>query len=237
VVNGDLRVERKTNGTADHAALFLQQSGAATTSSFVIRANASTGALEIKDAVAAATAIKLRPGGANNSIVVAPEVGGQARVGIGKTTPSGTLDVQGTIFLSGAQIHPDFVFEPTYDLESIEEHAQYMWTNKHLPAVGAGEYDENGLARFELGKDHVGLLEELEKAHIYIEQLNAEVKALQEGRDGGDELRRSNQELSALNEALVTRNLQLEADQEALSAKVAEIERTLATIERSLARD
>ena len=46
------------------------------------------------------------------------------RVGIGKTTPAGALDVQGSIYLSGAQIHPDFVFEPGYELESIEEHAE-----------------------------------------------------------------------------------------------------------------
>jgi hypothetical protein len=171
VFDGDLRVQRNTAGTADHAALFLQQSGSATPSAWVIRANASTGSLEIKDAVAAASALKFRSGAANNSIVVGPEAGGEPRVGIGKTTPAGTLDVQGTIFLSGTQVHPDFVFEPTYNLESIDEHAQYMWSNKHLPAVGKGEYDENGMARIELGKQQVGLLEELEKAHIYIDQL------------------------------------------------------------------
>ena len=78
--------------------------------------------------------------------------------------------------LSGAQIHPDFVFESVYDLESIEEHATFMWTNKHLPAMGPGEYDDEGMARFELGRHQVGLLEELEKAHIYIDQLHNRVQ-------------------------------------------------------------
>ena len=171
VVDGDFRVERKTSGGSNHAALYLTQSGA-TGGDFVLRTNATTGALEVRDAVAATTSLKFQRGGANNSIVVATAVGGLPRVGIGDTTPSGTLDVAGTIYLSGAQIHPDFVFESDYELESIEEHAASMWKNRHLPAVGPGEYDENGLARFEFGKSHVGLLEELEKAHIYIDQLH-----------------------------------------------------------------
>jgi hypothetical protein len=56
-------------------------------------------------------------------------------VGIGTTTPAGKLDVNGSIYQRGSQLHADYVFEPGYELESIEEHAEYMWTNKHLPAV------------------------------------------------------------------------------------------------------
>jgi hypothetical protein len=123
--------------------------------------------------------IRIQPGAAPLSLIIANNGAGAVRVGINDATPSGTLDVNGTIFLSGAQIHPDFVFEPGYELETIEEHAESMWKNKYLPAMGPGEYDESGQARFELGKHQVGLLEELEKAHIYIEQLHGTIQKLE----------------------------------------------------------
>ncbi len=40
-------------------------------------------------------------------------------VGIGTTSPGGKLDVNGTIYQRGAQLHADYVFEPSYQLESI----------------------------------------------------------------------------------------------------------------------
>ena len=71
-----------------------------------------------------------------------PEVGpaGVVRVGIGTTNPQGnsgvsSLDVNGSIFQRGSQLHADYVFAPGYDLESIAEHAAEMWRDHHLPAV------------------------------------------------------------------------------------------------------
>lgn len=82
------------------------------------------------------------------------------------------INVTGTISQNAAVIHPDYVFEPDFKLETIDDHAAYMWKKKHLPAVGAGEYDEEGRAVIDLGRKTLGILEELEKAHIYIEQLH-----------------------------------------------------------------
>ena len=96
-------------------------------------------------------------------------------VGIGTPTPAGKLDVNGSIFQRGAVLFADYVFEPTYTLESIEEHADFMWNNKHLPAVGARKVDEQGREIVEIGARMRGLLEELEKAHIYISTLNVKV--------------------------------------------------------------
>ncbi|HXU37124.1 MAG TPA: cell division protein ZapB [Blastocatellia bacterium] len=93
-------------------------------------------------------------------------------VGIGTTNPLGKLDVNGSIFQRGVQLFADYVFEPTYTLETIEEHADFMWNNKHLPAVGARKVDENGREIVEIGARMRGLLEELEKAHIYISSLS-----------------------------------------------------------------
>jgi hypothetical protein len=59
-----------------------------------------------------------------------------------------------------------------YELESIEEHAAYMWQNKHL--WGVGPTPEG--APINISKKTTGLLHELEKAHIYIEELNDRLK-------------------------------------------------------------
>lgn len=59
-----------------------------------------------------------------------------------------------------------------YLIESIESHAEFMWQKKHLPAVPGVQYDESGLEVLEVGAHRRGILEELEKAHVYIEQHN-----------------------------------------------------------------
>lgn len=99
--------------------------------------------------------------------------------GIGTTNPGGKLDVNGTIYQRGSQLHADYVFGPDYELESIAEHAKYMWKNKGLKAVPRVKLDESGQEALEIGAHRRGLLEELEKAHIYIEQLNERIKALE----------------------------------------------------------
>ena len=94
------------------------------------------------------------------------------KIGIGTITPAGTLDVNGAIYQRGSALHADYVFEQGYALESIQEHAAFMWANKHLPAISAAKTDEYGLQVIELGAHQRGIVEELEKAHIYIEQLS-----------------------------------------------------------------
>jgi len=101
------------------------------------------------------------------------------RLGIGAPSPQGTLDVNGAIYQRGVSLHADYVFEPGYQLDSIDEGTQYMWQNKHLKAIPEAKYDENGQQMIEMGANYKGLLEELEKAHIYIQQLNDRVKSLE----------------------------------------------------------
>lgn len=114
------------------------------------------------------------PIGTNDRLVIDTE----GKVGIGTDTPAGQLDVNGTIYQRGSEIHADYVFEDGYHLESIEEHAAYMWTNKHLKAVPKAEKDEAGMEIVEVGSHRKGIVEELEKAHIYIEQLYREIQEL-----------------------------------------------------------
>ncbi len=70
-----------------------------------------------------------------------------------------------------------------YELESIEEHAAYMWENSHLWGVGP---TPDG-APLNLSKKTTGILHELEKAHIYIEQLHRRLEKLERAaeRDAG----------------------------------------------------
>lgn len=113
----------------------------------------------------------LQVSGANELV----RINSNGNVGIGTTNPLGKLDVNGSIFQRGVQLFADYVFEPTYALESIEEHADFMWNNKHLPAVGERKVDEQGHEIVEIGARMRGLLEELEKAHIYISTLSERI--------------------------------------------------------------
>jgi hypothetical protein len=101
-------------------------------------------------------------------------------VGINDLHPNGTLDVNGTIYQRGAQIHADYVFEDDFEIDTIEGHAEKMWDAKHLPGVPSREYDDEGREMVEIGRQRSGILEELEIAHIYIEQLNKQIKELRE---------------------------------------------------------
>jgi len=62
----------------------------------------------------------------------------------------------------------DAVFDADYDLPTIEEHAEAMFANKHLPEIGP----TIPLAPINLSEQYGRMLNELEKAHIYIAQLN-----------------------------------------------------------------
>ena len=91
--------------------------------------------------------------------------------------PAGKLDVNGPIFQRGGQLHADYVFGSDYDLESIREHADFMWKNKHLTAIPKAMVDNQGHKESLILVHTVKVsVEELEKAHIYISQLEKIVK-------------------------------------------------------------
>ena len=87
-------------------------------------------------------------------------------------TPVFTIRNNGQILQRGAQIHADYVFEADYQLESVEEHAAHMMEEKHLKAIPRPEIDENGHEVVEVNSLMRDLLEELEKAHLYIAGLS-----------------------------------------------------------------
>ncbi len=72
----------------------------------------------------------------------------------------------------------DGVFDAEqYTVPSIAEHAQEMWANKHLPAVGPTLPNQP----VNMTTKVLSMLNELEHAHIYIEQLHTQIGDL-EGR-------------------------------------------------------
>ncbi len=100
-------------------------------------------------------------------------------IGIGTDSPVGKLDVNGSIYQRGGLVHADYVFDDQYKLETIDEHSNYMWKHKHLPAVPKARVDKSGKEFVEIGSQRRGILEELEKAHIYIDELNQRIKNLE----------------------------------------------------------
>ncbi len=105
---------------------------------------------------------------------------------LAKLDKDGNLNITGTLTTGGTGCGGgcDLVFQPGYELETIEEHAEFMWKNSYLPAVGPTV--ENGEA-WNLTAMTGGMLNELEKAHIYIEQLHDHVGQLKADRQAKDD--------------------------------------------------
>ena len=78
----------------------------------------------------------------------------------------------GSIVHRTTQIHADYIFDTDYELESIEQHAATMVNKKHLSSIPPPQKDETGHPIVDYGSLMRGLLEELEKAHIYIAKVN-----------------------------------------------------------------
>ncbi len=87
--------------------------------------------------------------------------------------------IRGKLLVGGREMRvPDYVFNPDHKVESIEQHAEFMWKNKHLPAV-PGQKDVEKEGAVDVVGTSLGTLEELEKAHIYIEQLHQRLEKIE----------------------------------------------------------
>ena len=131
------------------------------------------------------------PGGGDAAWDFSAATGGSfrfSRIGTGVTelfvSPGGDMALAGDLTVVGGCTGCDAVFSPDWDLETIAEHAEQMWRDGHLPGVGPTPEGKSSIRVFQ---KMTGMLMELEKAHIYIEQLNerleqkdAQVRALEE---------------------------------------------------------
>lgn len=102
-------------------------------------------------------------------------------VGIGTTTPSDKLEVNGTIRSKKVRVDangwPDYVFDPDYNLKPLGEVEAYIQTHKHLPEVpSAKEVEAKGL---DLGSMDATLLKKVEELTLYILDMNKKIEAMQ----------------------------------------------------------
>ncbi|MDF1668571.1 MAG: hypothetical protein P1U83_03060, partial [Roseovarius sp.] len=84
--------------------------------------------------------------------------------------PGGDMTIGGTLTTGGGTCGGgcDAVFSDEYDLPSIAEHADAMWSLGHLPNIGQTLENQPINVSDKLGR----MLNELEHAHIYIDQLH-----------------------------------------------------------------
>jgi len=111
--------------------------------------------------------------------------GTDGNVGIGTTNPEAKLHVAGNIYSTEVKVAvaagtgPDYVFEPDYDLRTLQETKDYIEENKHLPEVpSAKEMETNGV---QLGEMNMLLLKKIEEMTLHqIELLERLEKAEKE---------------------------------------------------------
>ncbi|MDW3193957.1 MAG: hypothetical protein R8G66_16405 [Cytophagales bacterium] len=102
----------------------------------------------------------------NNKMTITQE----GNVGIGTENPTNKLEVNGIIrsreVLVQASPWPDYVFAPEYNLLSLEETAQFIEDNHHLPGIpSAAEVAANGVA---VGDMNARLLEKIEELTLHL---------------------------------------------------------------------
>ncbi|MFW2542790.1 hypothetical protein ACN2XU_09120 [Primorskyibacter sp. 2E107] len=91
-------------------------------------------------------------------------------------TADGDLTIEGELFTAGScAAGCDRVFDADYPLPTIAEQGAMMREMKHLPNVGPTPED----GPFNLTRMSGGMLNELEKAHLYIGQLSDALEAQQ----------------------------------------------------------
>lgn len=159
VKDGNLKVEQ--TGAAVSAVLDFATAAA----NWEIKQNGTTGRLTF-----------FSPGGgATTASFKFDRVATENLLRVGVLAPS-TVDINGNLVITGTCTGCDAVFQPDWNVEPIEAHADAMYANKYLPAVGP---TPEGPVAINVFEKTTGILQELEKAHIYIAQLNSSLKELQ----------------------------------------------------------
>ncbi|MGJ1392382.1 hypothetical protein ACR78F_18535 [Sphingobacterium spiritivorum] len=112
-------------------------------------------------------------------------------VGIGITTPSEKLAVNGNIRAKEIMVEvanwPDYVFEEDYRLTPLTEIETFIKVNKHLPDIPKAEIAEKeGIS---LGEMNKLLLKKVEELTLYLIEKDKEIRELKEMRQEIDALK------------------------------------------------
>lgn len=108
-------------------------------------------------------------------------INNDGNVGIGYSTPTVKLDVNGTIRAKEIKVclnqGCDFVFDDNYSLMPIDELKNYVKSNKHLPDIApAKEMENNGI---NLSEMNAQLLRKIEELTLYVIQQQEKIDALE----------------------------------------------------------
>jgi hypothetical protein len=104
-----------------------------------------------------------------------------ANVGIGTTTPSEKLAVNGKIHAKEVKIDndawPDYVFDDSYQNRSLKDLEVFIRKNKHLPEIPtAADVKQNGV---ELGLINAKLLQKIEELTLLLIEQNKRIEKME----------------------------------------------------------
>ena len=177
IINNDVGVGTETPEGALHIyrdsgikpAVVIESVGGTVPSKWEIKSNPATGRLTFKDLNGSTTPFKFAPTAAENLF----------RVGI---LADDTVDINGKLVISGDCTEQDgacadYVFEPGYELRSLDTLEQFIQENQHLPNVpSASEIKQNGVNMTHFtGR----LLEKIEELTLYTLQQQQTITGLQ----------------------------------------------------------
>ncbi|MFZ7092564.1 hypothetical protein [Primorskyibacter sp. 2E233] len=158
--------------TAD-AALHVRRSGGTAVRQMILLENQGGSYITLENTATSESWYFTHENNAPNRFLISHSDGG-VQMGLdrdGNMVLSGDLTTTGSVCGSGC----DRVFDADYPLPTISEQAQMMFSERHLPNVGPT--DEEG--PFNVTQKVAGMLNELEKAHIYIAQLEERLAAVE----------------------------------------------------------
>ncbi|WP_420319189.1 hypothetical protein [Ekhidna sp.] len=160
-------------------------------------------------------------------------------VGIGTTSPSHKLEVNGTIRSKEVKVEaanwPDYVFEQDYNLRTLEETEAYIQSHKHLPEIpSAKEMEANGV---QLGEMNILLLKKIEELTLHtIEQqklIEQQGTMLEEQQKEIDRLKNSPRQPQAATPLFEKRGEETEGRRGELEKKVEELLKRIEKLEKT----